>query len=66
MIKIFRFFQFILLLFSAHQMALGLFCMMASITRDMVVANTFGSAALLIIFLLGGFILPKGNIILIR
>ncbi|MCH93603.1 ABC transporter G family member 31-like, partial [Trifolium medium] len=43
-------------------MALGLFGMMASIARDMVLANTFGSAALLIIFLMGGFIVPKGMI----
>uniref|UniRef100_A0A6J1C459 ABC transporter G family member 31-like n=1 Tax=Momordica charantia TaxID=3673 RepID=A0A6J1C459_MOMCH len=57
-----RFFRFMFLLFSVHQMAVGLFRMMASITRDMVVANTFGSAALLIIFLLGGFIIPKGMI----
>lgn len=54
-----RFFRFMLLLFSVHQMALGLFRMMASLARDMVIANTFGSAALLIIFLLGGFIIPK-------
>ncbi|KAM1341583.1 hypothetical protein ACFX2F_006016 [Malus domestica] len=57
-----RFFRFMLLLFSVHQMALGLFRFMASITRDMVIANTFGSAALLIIFLLGGFIIPKASI----
>lgn len=56
----FRFFRYMLLLFSVHQMALGLFRMMASITRDMIIANTFGSAALLVIFLLGGFIIPKG------
>lgn len=49
-----------LLLFSVHQMALGLFRVMASLARDMVIANTFGSAALLIIFLLGGFIIPQG------
>jgi hypothetical protein len=42
-----------------HQMALGLFRTMASVARDMIIANTFGSAALLIMFLLGGFILPK-------
>ncbi|TXG74386.1 hypothetical protein EZV62_002965 [Acer yangbiense] len=40
----------------------GLFRMMASLARDMVIANTFGSAALLIIFLLGGFIIPKDMI----
>ncbi|KAM3739457.1 hypothetical protein ACB098_08G025600 [Castanea mollissima] len=57
-----RFFRYMLLLFSIHQMALGLFRMMASISRDMILANTFGSAALLIVFLLGGFIIPKGMI----
>ncbi|KAL5580752.1 hypothetical protein UlMin_013194 [Ulmus minor] len=57
-----RFFRFMLLLFSVHQMALGLFRMMASIARDMVISNTFGSAALLVIFLLGGFIIPKASI----
>ena len=34
--------------------------MMASIARDMVIANTFGSAAVLAVFLLGGFVIPKG------
>ncbi|KAK4857178.1 hypothetical protein QYF36_025378 [Acer negundo] len=57
-----RFFRFLFLLFSVHQMALGLFRMMASLARDIVIANTFGSAALLIIFLLGGFIIPKDMI----
>ncbi|RDY00373.1 ABC transporter G family member 31, partial [Mucuna pruriens] len=57
-----RFFRYMLLLFVVHQMALGLFRMMASIARDMVLANTYGSAALMIIFLLGGFIIPKGMI----
>lgn len=55
-----RFFRYMLLLFSVHQMALGLFRTMASLARDMIIANTFGSASLLIIFLLGGFIIPKG------
>ncbi|XP_066345250.1 ABC transporter G family member 51 isoform X1 [Miscanthus floridulus] len=54
-----RFFHFMLLLFSVHQMALGLFRMMGAIARDMTIANTFGSAALLAIFLLGGFLIPK-------
>ncbi|XP_072954744.1 ABC transporter G family member 51 [Typha angustifolia] len=57
-----RFFRFILLLFSVHQMALGLFRMMGAIARDIVVANTFGSASLLAVFLLGGFIIPKDEI----
>lgn len=42
-----------------HQMALGLFRTMASVSRDMIIANTFGSAALLLILLLGGFLVPK-------
>ncbi|PHU26671.1 Pleiotropic drug resistance protein 13 [Capsicum chinense] len=54
-----RFFRYILLLFSVHQMGMGLFQSIASISRDMIIANTFGLAALLIILLLGGFILPK-------
>ncbi|KAI4973612.1 hypothetical protein ZWY2020_041393 [Hordeum vulgare] len=54
-----RFFRFMLLLFSIHQMALGLFRMMGAVARDMTIANTFGSAALMVIFLLGGFIIPK-------
>ncbi|KAI4385958.1 hypothetical protein MLD38_003942 [Melastoma candidum] len=57
-----RFFRFMLLLFSLHQMGLGLFRMMAAVCRDIVVASTFGSAALLLIFLLGGFIVPKAMI----
>lgn len=52
------------LLFTIHQMALGLFRSVASIARDMIIANTFASAGLLVIFLLGGFIIPKGIIIL--
>ncbi|KAM5583255.1 ABC transporter G family member 31-like [Rosa sericea] len=57
-----RFFRFMFLLFSVHQMALGLFRTMASLARDMVIANTFGSAALIIIFSFGGFIIPKDSI----
>ncbi|XP_061347196.1 ABC transporter G family member 31-like isoform X2 [Gastrolobium bilobum] len=57
-----RFFRYMLLLFVMHQMALGLFRLMAAIARDMVLANTFGSAALLVVFLLGGFIVPKGMV----
>nr|XP_011460946.1 PREDICTED: ABC transporter G family member 31 [Fragaria vesca subsp. vesca] len=57
-----RFFRFMLLLFTVHQMALGLFRTMASLARDMVTANTFGSAALIVIFCFGGFIIPKDSI----
>lgn len=64
-INCFRFFRFMLLLFALHQMALGLFRTIAALARDMIIANTFGSAGLLIIFLLGGFIIPKGKGLLI-
>ncbi|XP_043723662.1 ABC transporter G family member 31-like [Telopea speciosissima] len=57
-----RFFCYMFLLFAVHQMALGLFRTMAALSRDMIIANTYGSAALLIILLLGGFILPKAMI----
>ncbi|KAL9320039.1 hypothetical protein ACSQ67_011878 [Phaseolus vulgaris] len=56
------FFRYMLLLLMLHQMALGLFRFMAALARDMVIANTFGSAALMVIFLLGGFIIPKAMI----
>lgn len=62
LVKISRFFRYMFLLFSIHQMALGLFRSMAAISRDMVISNTFGSASLLVIFLMGGFIMPKGNL----
>ncbi|KAL2332954.1 hypothetical protein Fmac_014167 [Flemingia macrophylla] len=57
-----RFFRYMILLLMIHQMALGLFRFMAALARDMVIANTFGTAALMILFLLGGFIIPKGMI----
>ncbi|RHN67618.1 putative iron-chelate-transporting ATPase [Medicago truncatula] len=53
-----RFFRYMLLLLMVHQMALGLFRLTAAIGRDMVVANTGGSGVLMILFLLGGFIIP--------
>ncbi|GJX49894.1 ABC transporter G family member 31 [Tanacetum coccineum] len=54
-----RFFRYVLVLFSIHQMALGLFRTLAAVARNMIISNTFGSAALLVVFLLGGFIMPK-------
>ncbi|CAN0854770.1 ABC transporter G family member 31 [Linum grandiflorum] len=60
--EIWRFFRFMFLLFSVHQMALGVFRLVAAVARDMVIANTFASACLLITFLSGGFIIPKAMI----
>lgn len=57
-----RFFRHMLLMFSVHQMALGLFRFIGALGRSMVVANTFGSFSLLVVFLLGGFIVAKPDI----
>ncbi|XP_039037793.1 ABC transporter G family member 31-like [Hibiscus syriacus] len=57
-----RFFRFMFVKFVVHQMAIGLFRMLDAIARDIVIANTFGSAAILIVLLLGGFLVPKDEI----
>ncbi|KAJ7541808.1 hypothetical protein O6H91_10G077700 [Diphasiastrum complanatum] len=57
-----RFFRYMLLLFVMHQMAVGLFRLTGAIGRNMIVANTFGSFAVMVVFLLGGFILTKDEI----
>jgi ABC-type multidrug transport system ATPase subunit/ABC-type multidrug transport system permease subunit len=57
-----RFFRYMLLLFLMHQMAIGLFRLIGALGRTMVVANTFGSFALLVAFVLGGFILARQSI----
>ncbi|KAG8375511.1 hypothetical protein BUALT_Bualt10G0107400 [Buddleja alternifolia] len=51
-----------LLFFSLHQMSIGLFRVMASLGRNMIVANTFGSFAMLVVMVLGGFILSRDSI----
>lgn len=43
-----------------NQMASALFRFIAALGRNMIVANTFGSFALLILLVLGGFILSRG------
>ncbi|OAY53076.1 ABC transporter G family member 36 isoform X3 [Manihot esculenta] len=57
-----RFFKQTLLIFLIQQMAAGLFRLMAGVCRTMIIAHTGGALALLILFLLGGFILPRGRI----
>ncbi|BBN19277.1 ATP-binding cassette, subfamily G (WHITE), member 2, PDR [Marchantia polymorpha subsp. ruderalis] len=57
-----RFFRQLLLMFSVHSMASALFRLIAGICRTMVVANTGGSLALLVVFVLGGFLLPRTSI----
>ncbi|XP_004235646.1 ABC transporter G family member 36 [Solanum lycopersicum] len=57
-----RFFKQSLLIFLIQQMAAGLFRLTAGVCRTMIIANTGGALTLLLVFLLGGFILPRGSI----
>ncbi|KAK9130975.1 hypothetical protein Sjap_011462 [Stephania japonica] len=57
-----RFFKQFLIIFLIQQMACGLFRVTAALCRTMIIANTGGSLMLLIVFMLGGFILPKREI----
>jgi ABC-type multidrug transport system permease subunit len=58
-----RLFKQYLLLLLINQMASALFRFIAAAGRNMIVANTFGSFALLALFALGGFILSRGIMI---
>ncbi|KAK2371474.1 pleiotropic drug resistance protein [Trifolium repens] len=57
-----RFFKQWLVLFFMSQMASGLFRAIAALGRNMIVANTFGSFAVLTLLALGGFILSRKDI----
>ncbi|GAB4833444.1 ABC transporter G member 34 [Ancistrocladus abbreviatus] len=57
-----RFFRQFLAYFCIHQMALSLFRFIGAVGRTLVVANTIGIFTLLIVFVLGGFIIAKGDI----
>ncbi|XP_057537389.1 ABC transporter G family member 32 isoform X1 [Amaranthus tricolor] len=57
-----RFFKQFLLFFLIHQMATGLFRVMGSLGRNMIVANTFGSFAMLVVMGLGDYIISKDSI----
>ncbi|RYR75236.1 hypothetical protein Ahy_A02g009904 [Arachis hypogaea] len=54
-----RFLKQYLVLFLTSQMASSLFRAIAAIGRNLIVANTFGSVALLAFFVLGGFVLSR-------
>lgn len=41
-------------------MSIGLFRVMGSLGRNMIVANTFGSFAMLVVMALGGYIISRG------
>ncbi|GKV27175.1 hypothetical protein SLEP1_g36377 [Rubroshorea leprosula] len=57
-----RFFKQFLLVFLIQQMAAGIFRLIAGVCRTMIIANTGGALTLLLIFLVGGFIIPKNQI----
>ncbi|CAI7732467.1 unnamed protein product [Closterium sp. NIES-54] len=57
-----RFFMQMFLFFLIHQVAMSLFRLIGALGRSMVVSNTFGSFALILLFLLGGFVLAKADI----
>ncbi|GJN32502.1 hypothetical protein PR202_gb21016 [Eleusine coracana subsp. coracana] len=54
-----KFFSQFLAYFLTHQMAVAMFRLLGAILKTMVVANTFGMFTLLIVFLFGGFLLPR-------
>ncbi|KAK9682594.1 hypothetical protein RND81_10G084300 [Saponaria officinalis] len=57
-----RFFKQYLLLLTVHQMATALFRFNAGLGRNMILANTFGTGALMTLLVLGGFILSRDTV----
>ncbi|KAM5547799.1 hypothetical protein ABKV19_001989 [Rosa sericea] len=57
-----RFFGQFLVYFLLHQMSTALFRLMGSLGRNMIVANTFGSFAMLVVMALGGYIISRDHI----
>ncbi|KAK9281885.1 hypothetical protein L1049_004792 [Liquidambar formosana] len=57
-----RLFRQYLLLLLVNQMASGLFRLIAAMGRNMIVANTFGSFAILVLIALGGFVLSREDV----
>ncbi|KAM2654151.1 hypothetical protein EV2_025694 [Malus domestica] len=57
-----RFFKQLLLVFLIQQMAAALFRLIAGVSRTIIISNTGGSLTVLIVFMLGGFIIPHGQI----
>ncbi|XP_059642945.1 pleiotropic drug resistance protein 1-like isoform X2 [Cornus florida] len=57
-----RFFKQYLLLLVISQTTSGLFRFIAATGRNMIVANTFGSFALLLLFTLGGFMISRDDV----
>ncbi|KAK3031146.1 hypothetical protein RJ639_035144 [Escallonia herrerae] len=60
--NIVRFFRQFFLYFFMHQMSTALFRLMGALGRSMIVANTFGSFAMLIVMALGGYVISRDTI----
>ena len=56
-----RFFRQLLAFFVVHQMALSLFRFIAALGRTLIVANTLATFTLLLVSVLGGFVVSKGQ-----
>lgn len=59
----FRFFRQFLVLFAMHQMSMGLYRLVASIGRTQVMSNMLGTTMLIAMYILGGFVISKGQMI---
>ncbi|CAD5190270.1 unnamed protein product [Musa acuminata subsp. malaccensis] len=57
-----RFLQQFLALFCVHQMSMSLFRFIAVVGRTQLMANTLGTATLVSIYILGGFVISKDDI----
>jgi ABC-type multidrug transport system permease subunit len=57
-----RFIQHFVVLFAMHQMSMSLYRFLAAIGRTQVMANMLGTAALIAIYILGGFVISKDNL----
>ncbi|XP_073140780.1 pleiotropic drug resistance protein 1-like [Henckelia pumila] len=57
-----RFFRQYLILLLLNQMASSLFRCLGTVGRDMIVANTFGSFALVLLFAMGGVVLSRVDV----
>ena len=58
-----RFFKQFFLILCINLMASGLFRFMAALGRNVIVANTVGSFALLVVQVLGGYVISRGEVI---
>lgn len=56
-----RLFKQFLLLLCVNQISSGMLRFMAALGRNVIVANTFGSLAFLVIVVLGGYVITKGE-----